>query len=122
MMAQGERRAKALLAAAMDLFENWGSPTAGDAFQQAAEKYKEVRDAKLPEDPMVFTCPHCGAERPSYGWHFNMGDTGPFALQWLTCFCGECKNILSVAVPAFLPKTEMLEALKAQFARKITPA
>src|ERR671937_194236 len=60
-------------------------------------------------DPNAFTCPVCSASRPSYGWHFNIGDTGPFALQWMTCFCGECKTILGVTVIQFMPKQELVE-------------
>src|SRR6266436_4210522 len=65
-----------------------------------------------PADLNAFRCPHCDAERPPYGWHFNIGDTGPFALQWITCFCGECKGVLGVSVVQFMPKQELVDQLK----------
>jgi hypothetical protein len=115
-MAQGERRAKAVLAAAIALAESVdavpGSPIA--TLKEAVAKYKEVLAAKLPEDPMAWTCPHCDAVRPVYGWHYNLGDTGPFAIQWVTAFCNECKNAIGVSVVAFLPKPELAELIKSQ--------
>lgn len=127
-MAQGERRAKAVLAAAIE----WLESAKGDANEasaantklaEAVEKYQVVMSAKLPPDPMAdpmaWHCPHCGAERPAFGWHYNLGDTGPFALQWVTCFCGECKTALSVTVVAFMPKAELAEQLKKQFSTKL---
>jgi hypothetical protein len=116
-MAQGERRAKAVLAAAVALSKNENMKLVKFAematLLEAVEKYEAVMAAKLPEDPMAWTCPHCGAVRPVYGWHYNLGDTGPFAIQWVTAFCNECKNAIGVSVVAFLPKPELAELLKA---------
>src|SRR5258708_5790502 len=117
-MAQGERRGKAVLAAA--LAWHGSSPDESleklDALNDAIAKYKEVMAVQLPVDPMAFTCPHCGADRPGYGWHLNAGDTGPFAVVYLTCFCGECKNILGVSVTTFRPGKEIAEKLMKDFA------
>ena len=66
-----------------------------------------------------FTCPHCDAEDPSYGWHLNAGDTGPFALTYVTCFCGECRAILSVSITSFMPSKEIAEALMKQFQNRL---
>lgn len=125
-MAQEERKAKAVLAAAIAWCKAVGNTSEGEAadnkLAEAVEAYEAVKAAKSaepPADPGGFHCPNCGADRPPYGWHFNIGDTGPFALQWITCFCGDCKEILGVSVVQFLPKQELVEMLKQQFAGKV---
>lgn len=124
-MAQAERKARQLIAAAIrwvecNAFERT-NPNVIKPLEDAAAEYKAVKHTEelVTQDPGVFLCPHCGAPRPAYGWHFNLGDTGPFALQWITCFCGECRKMISVSVVQFMPKAEMLEQLKAQFAGKL---
>jgi hypothetical protein len=120
-MAQEERKAKAVLRAAVE----WTLAVPGEMIlraqelRKAVEEYRETKSEEPPADPMAWRCPHCDAERPPFGWHYNLGDTGPFALQWVTCFCGECKKMLGVTVVAFMPKPELAEQLKAQFAGKI---
>lgn len=125
-MAQAERRAKAVLAAAIALVEKIGDSGTDTLefhnLREAVAKHKEATKAleKLEgKDPSAWTCPHCDAERPAFGWHFNIGDTGPFALQWVTVFCAECKTALTVNIVAFVPKPELAEQLKRQFAGKL---
>ena len=134
-MAQGGRRAKAVLAAAVAWREKWREVistlpsinTAGVVADlvEAVDRYKEVMAVQLPADPSTagdFVCPHCGTVKPAYGWNYNAGDTGPFALAYVTCFCGSCKGILSVSVTTFTPTKELAEALAAQFrSRLATP-
>jgi hypothetical protein len=119
MMGQGERRAKAVLAAAVAyidfLSEKDKSLAEIEPLVQAVTKYKEVMAVQLPADPTAFFCPHCGAEKPAYGWNYNAGDTGPFAVAYLTCFCGACKEILSVAVTSFIPGEKLAQTLMQQF-------
>jgi len=123
-MAQGERRAKAVLAAAVawrDLLAEKNikpeiiSASGLDELIGTIDKYKEVMAVQLPADPTAFFCPHCGAEKPAYGWNYNAGDTGPFAVAYLTCFCGACKEILSVAVTSFIPGEKLAQTLMQQF-------
>lgn len=127
-MRAGKKSEQAVLAAAVNWFNSGGNRENGDPELAAAvRKYEETQAAianlaggKEPGAGLnEWTCPHCEAPRPSFGWHYNLGDAGPFALQWVTCFCGECKNILTVNVVQFLPKPELAEQLKAQFAGKI---
>lgn len=119
--------------AVLDAAVAWADSTlntydaASDALQAAIEEYKSYTPPALdpnapPVDLNAFRCPHCDAERPPYGWHFNIGDTGPFALQWITAFCGECKGVLGVSVIAFLPKQELADQLKKQFAARVNLA
>jgi len=135
MMVQGEqspvltgahlKRAKAVLAAAVA----WVDRLRVDALLSADEenlrtavaKYKAVMAVKLPEDATAFFCPHCDAEKPAYGWHYNAGDTGPFFVAYLTCYCGQCKNVLSVAVTQFVPSKELAESLMQQFKSRLVP-
>jgi len=134
LMAQEERKAKAVLAAAIAWRTAFASEerkpgvlaagihAADKKLAEAIEEYEAVKAAKSaepPADPGGFHCPNCGTDRPPYGWHFNIGDTGPFALQWITCFCGDCKEILGVSVVQFMPKQELVEMLKQQFAGKV---
>lgn len=120
-MAQSERRAKAVLAAAVEYIKNRSEKEKSYATIQdlvtAVEKYEEATEAlaNLPEDPNAFFCPHCGAEKPPFGWNWNGGDTGPFAVAYLTCFCGKCKNIISVAVTQFIPQKQLAEQMMKQF-------
>lgn len=130
-MAQGERRAKAVLAAAVAWFDAGIQESldrriiVAEELKTAVEKYKEVMAVQLPADPATagdFVCPHCGTVKPAYGWNYNAGDTGPFAVAYVTCFCGSCKGILSVSVTTFTPTKELAEALAAQFrSRLATP-
>ena len=121
-MAQSERKAKALIAAAIE----WHDTEAMDdsleklsLLREAVLKYKAVQAVQLPEDPMAFHCPHCDADRPAYGWHLNAGDTGPFSVVYLTSFCGECKGILSVCVVTFTPAKELADQLMQQFKNRL---
>lgn len=94
----------------------------GDPAPALAEKPSLVLGSGAPatEGPSFkFTCPHCDAEDPSYGWHLNAGDTGPFALTYVTCFCGECRAILSVSITSFMPSKEIAEALMKQFQNRL---
>lgn len=135
-MRAGKKSEQAVLAAAVAWVEflktvkikpDEMTDTPARELVHAVEKYEETQKAianlaggKEPgAAEMEWTCPHCEAVRPAFGWHYNLGDAGPFALQWVTCFCGECKNILTVNVVQFLPKPELAEQLKAQFAGKI---
>ena len=128
-MRAGKKSEQAVLAAAVKWFHSGGNRENGDPELAAAvRKYEETQKAianLAGKEPgggaavMEWTCPHCEAPRPAFGWHYNLGDAGPFALQWVTCFCGECKNILTVNVVQFLPKAELAEQLKAQFAGKV---
>ena len=128
-MAQAERRGKAVLAAAVAWSESLKSvkiKTAemmGPALDlvQAVEKYQEATKAlaNIPEDPTAFVCPHCGEVKPGYGWNYNAGDTGPFAVAYLTVFCGVCKVILSVCVTTFMPSEQMAKALMDQFKNRL---
>lgn len=63
-MAQGVRRAKAVLAAAVELFEEFKKTQVAvipgsivDRFSTAVEKYKAVMAVQLPEDPTAFRLP-----------------------------------------------------------------
>lgn len=125
-MAQAERRAKAVLAAATAWVEFLEAQkikpeemTDGPARELAlaVRKYGEAAKAlaALSEDPTTFVCPHCGEVKPNYGWNYNAGDTGPFAVAYLTVFCGTCKAILSVCVTTFMPSDEIAKALMDQF-------
>lgn len=129
-MAQAERRAKAVLAAAVAWTEflrtvkiKTEEMTDGPArdLVNAVEKYQEAAKAlaNLPEDPGAFVCSHCGEVKPGYGWNYNAGDTGPFAVAYLTVFCGACKNILSVCVTTFMPSEQMAKALMDQFKTRL---
>jgi len=110
--------------AVIDAAKAWRDlqPDSGERLRNALAKYEEVTlSPDAPADSIgKFHCPYCDAEQPPYGWHFNIGDTGPFALQWITCFCGECKSALTVSVVQFMPKQELLDQLKKQFAGRLT--
>lgn len=130
-MTQAERRGKAVLAAAVEFarlvkesnarqnMELIGGPALD--LIHAVEKYEEATKAlaNIPEDPTAFVCPHCGEVRPGYGWNYNAGDTGPFAVCYLTAFCGACKGILSICVTTFQPSEEMAKALMDQFKKRL---
>jgi len=134
-MRAGKKSEQAVLAAAVEWHRMMVKDDATDqevdsscdALKVAVDKYEETQaaianlhgGAEPTGEIGAWTCPHCGAERPAYGWHYNLGDAGPFALQWVTCFCGECKNVISTTVVAFMPKPELAEQLKRQFAGKI---
>lgn len=121
------KKIDAVLTAACLIFDKNTSIEQQAAYLQelkkAVEDYNSLPAAPAPDAPPVdlnaFHCPHCEAERPPYGWHFNIGDTGPFALQWITCFCGECKTIIAVSVVQFMPKQELVDQLKRQFGTKV---
>jgi hypothetical protein len=127
-MAQEERKAKAVLTAAVALKKFWsdqkitfGGMTDSEARQLflAVDEYETVKSAEPPADPLAFHCPHCDAEKPAYGWHYNFGDTGPFAVAYVTCFCGECKKIINVAVTTFVPAKQLADELMKHFQKKI---
>jgi hypothetical protein len=126
-MRAGKKSEQAVLAAAVEWLEHGFAGETNVKLAEAIKKYKETQQAianlhggaESATDIGAWTCPHCGAERPAYGWHYNLGDAGPFALQWVTCFCGECKNVISTTVVAFMPKPELAEQLKKQFAGKL---
>lgn len=130
MMRAGKKSEQAVLAAAVAWADGRrDSMVTGDEqlerqrkLDDAVAKYKETTQAianlrgKEPDAAeMDFACPHCSAVRPSYGWNWNAGDTGAFFVAYLTCFCGECKNILSVAITTFTPAKEAAEAMMQQF-------
>lgn len=121
-MSQGERKAKAVLTAALEWREK-NSLEGYDEFtlklEDAVDKYKEVMAVELPPDPTAFFCPHCDAAKPPYGWHYNAGDTGPFAVAYLTCYCGECKKIISVVVTTFMPSEQLAAELMRSFKQKM---
>lgn len=67
-------------------------------------------------DPERFFCPHCKAERPTYGFHYSapqdMGLLG--MMQWFTVYCEPCRGILSVNIMAWQPTQELKKMLLAQ--------
>jgi hypothetical protein len=130
-MAQEERKAKAVLAAAQvwahaddvharDRETMGAQPLEEKALRFAIAEYEAVKSAEPPKDPLSFRCPHCDAERPSYGWDVNAGQTPKFSIAWLTCFCGECKAILGTAVTTFAPTKEFAQEMLDMFQGRAT--
>lgn len=83
-----------------------------DALYHWHALHPDPPDAK---DENLWTCPDCDAERPGYKWQLSSGSYADYDLQVLTCFCAECRTLLSVNVVGFLPASMRGELLKRQF-------
>ena len=82
--------------------------------REAYEQWASTHEHK-PGDENLWRCPHCDAERPGFGWQLNSGSYADYDLHVLTCFCGECRTLLSVNVVGFLPESMRNELLKRSF-------
>jgi hypothetical protein len=80
-------------------------------------------------------CPHCGTEKPPYGFHLNAGDLGVIGVvQYFTIFCAAlvdapnpterepkkktCGAILSVNITQWQPPTDPAQLAALQHAMK----
>lgn len=97
----------------------WGKTKA------AWEKYRDLIDGNAENgelDKDRWYCPHCGAERPAWNFHFvGVVVMGIGAVQYFNVYCEreECRKLITVMLAGFVPEVQLIAEAKAQMRRKI---